>query len=189
MVVVAAALLALPAIALGDDRDDREERRESSARLEASGRGTLRLEGRLVAFGAIARRGRLVVIDRSRDRDATATLGGKTLDFDRRGRLRVNRAKGRFFIEGSMMRVTIGSGRLSVSVAGMGRVRFRGSGFYRLNNQRARRWTRRWIPIQPPPPPRDRRRDDETIAGDSGSGDGGPPGRRVGAPGGAPARA
>ncbi|MGI9538812.1 MAG: hypothetical protein ACR2N6_01530 [Miltoncostaeaceae bacterium] len=148
IVLAIVAMCAIPVLASSQDQTP------SSGQLEASGRGSVILNGRLVMFGQIVgRRSRIVVRDRThrkrRPGDAVVTLNGEELEFNRRGRLNVRGKEGRFFVQGSRVQVKIVATQLSFSTAGRGHARLRGRGFYRLNDERTQRWSRRTVRIEP----------------------------------------
>ena len=160
-------MCAIPVLASGEDKG------ATSGQLEASGRGTVVLSGRLVMFGQIVgQRSRIVVRDRTHRRrkpgDAVVTVNGQELKFNRRGRLTVRGAEGRFFVQGSRVQVKIIATQLSFSTAGRGYARLGGRGFYRLNDERTQRWSRRTVRIEPKSSSTIRRRDNE-VSGTHGS--------------------
>ena len=127
---------------------------DESGRCEAAGRGKVVLQGHVVAFGLARGRSRIVVVDRRGD--ATLSVDGRTrmqsLDRPKRWRkVVIPRAEGRFYVRGSRVSVVVQSRRLSVAIAGTGRLRMKGQGRYSLNGAAARNWSRdprRWRSVR-----------------------------------------
>ena len=154
-VLIAGLALALvvPVLA-GAEPESRRGERVPSAQLQATGRGSMTVTGRMSVNGSILDRG--VVLIRDRGDDAEAHLAGVALTF-KRGRVKVRRASGILYVTGSAITVKVASSRLSFSIAGKGRARLLGSGTYRLNSDREKRWRRGWIKVAPPSHRRRRR--------------------------------
>ena len=93
-------------------------------------------------YGTIPEWGSVVILDRAGD--AQAHLAGQPLQFSRaRVRVvRVRRAAGLLFVNGSNVTVTVLGVDLSFSIAGNGRARLLGTGVYRLNSDPEKSWTR-----------------------------------------------
>lgn len=144
---LALAIVVPPATAAADSRAPlREDARVPSARLQATGGGTMTVVGRMVVNGSIPGRGRVVVIDRRGD--ATAYLAGVPLRFTDR-RAVVRRASGILFVTGSRVAVRVAGRDLTFSIAGNGWARLRGTGTYRLNSGPERSWRRGVIRVTP----------------------------------------
>ena len=150
--------LAAAAPALGA-RDGQRRERPATGQIEATGTGAVTIRGRVVAFGLIPGRASLVVTDF--DGDATVRIDGVLKRIPARtGVLRLRRASGRFYIEGSSLRVRIVGAGLVVSAAGRGRANLVGVGDYRLNDGPERDWpgAREPVPLLPPRSEEGRRR-------------------------------
>lgn len=125
------------------------DERVPSAQLQVRGSGQMLLAGRLAVNGAIRGRARVIVVDRSRVRNARVFLRGRRVAFRGR-RAIVPRGRGILYVTGSRVTVLVRGGGLRFSVAGNGRARLRGRGVYRLNAGPVRRWNNRWIRLAPP---------------------------------------
>src|SRR5687767_13631 len=105
--LLASLLLALLAVApaLGARAMQRESQ-QASAQIEATGTGAVTLRGRVVAFGLIPGRGSIVVTDF--DGDAVVRIDGVLKRIPARADvLRLTRVTGRFYVEGTDVRVRI----------------------------------------------------------------------------------
>ena len=126
-----------------------------SAQLELSGVGKLQLKGRFVVYGEIERARWISVVDSARD--ARLLIDGKSIRF-RRGRAKVRKPEGRFYLQGSKLRVTLSTAEMNVALAGIGKARLDGVGSLRMNGGTTLPWVRRWFHVVPGgSPPRIRR--------------------------------
>lgn len=116
---------------------------DGAARFQAAGSGALTLQGRIVAFGLLPQRGRLVIVDRRGD--GYVTFNGRRRLAPRSGgrprTVRIPRAEGRFYAAGSKISITLAGPHLSVSAAGRGMVRLRGDGQYAVNEGPLTPWS------------------------------------------------
>lgn len=146
---MAAAFLAAEATGAAQDED--ETPRTTSARLELDGRGTALLRGRFVVFGILPRPAFVVIVDRAGD--GRATVDGDRVAL-RRGKARkIRRAKGRIYLEGRNIVVSVRSSSILLSVAGLGWSSLRGTGSFRLNDGESFAWDGKPIRIHPRTPP------------------------------------
>ena len=163
--LVASLLLALVAVApaLGA-RAAQSEAQRASAQLEATGTGAVTLRGRLVAFGLIPGRGSIVVTDF--DGDAVVRIDGVLKRIPRTDVLRLARVTGRFYVEGSDVRIRIVGTGVTVSAAGRGRATMVGVGSYRLNDGPELDWPGLGEPVLLQPPRADAERRARSTASD-----------------------
>jgi hypothetical protein len=116
------------------------------ARLQATGSGTLQLNGNMIAFGLMPRRARIVVVDRRGD--AKMTLNGRNhlrpLGSRTRRVVRLRGVQGRFYVKGRNVSISMRGGQMTVSAAGAGAARLRGVGVYAVNESASRSWSREW---------------------------------------------
>lgn len=132
----------------------------TSGRLEASGTGTIVLNGRFVVFGAMGSGGSLVVKDSGGDvkvvvdsrvvADASQSPRKRRV---REVRLRVKPTQ-RFYVEGSRVRVQIVGTDVSIVAAGRGRVSLRGDGEFAVNGGQPIAWPSSSSSLQLLPPSR-----------------------------------
>lgn len=115
-----------------------------SARLEASGSGTLYASGRMVAFGEVQGAQSISVSGSG----ARLNFEGRSVN-PKRGTATLKRVSGRFYVTGTDVRLTIVARGMSVSIAGKGGARLSGSGVYRLNDSAEAEWNGSWIPVRP----------------------------------------
>ncbi len=147
LVIAVALMLVLPVLAqAAPGTGKRADARVPSAQLQASGSGSITVDGRMVVNGTIPDRGQVVVIDRRGD--AKAYLAGQPLVF-KRGRASVRRAGGILFVTGSNVSVQVLGVDLSFSIAGNGQARLVGTGVYRLNSDPEKVWGRAVIKVSP----------------------------------------
>jgi hypothetical protein len=137
-------MLVVPVVAAAGGA--REDQRIPSARLQATGSGSITVDGRLAVSGTIPGTGRVVVIDRRGD--ARAYLAGQPLEFRRR-RAIVRAASGILYVTGSRVSVQVVGVDLTFSIAGYGAARLRGVGVYRLNAEPEREWRRAAVRLAP----------------------------------------
>jgi hypothetical protein len=148
LAIAVAVMLVVPVLAQARGNGARHlDGRVPSAQVQTAGSGTITFTGRMVVNGTIPDRGTVQIVDRAGD--ATAHLSGQELRFNRRGRATVRRASGILFVTGSKVQVVVQGNGLTFAAAGNGRARFRGSGTYRLNADRERAWSSRWIRVAP----------------------------------------
>jgi hypothetical protein len=121
--------------------------RVPSAQLQASGRGSMTIVGRMAVTGLIPGRGTVVVIDRGGD--AQARLAGRPIKMSRKRATRVRNASGILLVTGSNVSVQVVGADLAFSIAGNGQARLRGAGVYRLNSGPERSWGRATIRVEP----------------------------------------
>ncbi len=147
LAIAVVVLLVVPVLAQALGKGSRHlDGRVPSAQVQTAGSGTITFSGRMVVNGTIPERGTVRIRDRAGD--ATAHLSGEELRF-RRGRVNVRRASGILFVTGSKVEVVVLGGGLTFAAAGNGRARFRGTGTYRLNADRERAWSSRWVRVEP----------------------------------------
>jgi hypothetical protein len=137
------------------------EAASSSARVQATGTGTIVVQGQLVVFGLVTGTSRITVVDRRGD--GHVTMNGRTRMRSLKGqrrkkrRILIRKAEGRFYVRGSRISVVVRSPSLNVAIAGKGKLRMKGVGRYTLNGSRARNWSRdprRWRVVRLRPPKR-----------------------------------
>ncbi len=131
LLVALALMLFVPVLAEGAMNPLRMVRggdRSPSAQMWAKGGGVMTVFGRLTVYGRIVDPGTVTVLD---------------------GRIRVRNAQGILFVKNADSVQITGPG-LNFSVAGSGRARLQGSGTYRLNSDREKRWSGAWISVSRP---------------------------------------
>jgi len=117
----------------------------NSARVQATGTGTIVMQGEIVAFGLTSGTGRMIVVDFRGD--ANVTMNGRTRmrslsKRKKKRRLVIKKARGRFYARGSKISVVVQSTQVNLSIAGRGKARLKGIGRYKLNGSAARNWSR-----------------------------------------------
>lgn len=109
-------------------------------RLQVDGGGSVTADGQLVVIGAAStRKGTATIRVTDRGGDAQVTVNGQA-QTARRGQF-VVRQSGRFLISGTSVSVQVNGDSLSLSIAGSGTVRMRGSGTFALNGAAATSWS------------------------------------------------
>ena len=162
LTIMAVVLLATAASSLGAQQLPRSAVKllnqapgGDSAQLELSGVGKLQLKGRFVVYGQIERARWISVVDSARD--ARLLIDGKSIRF-KRGRAKVRKPEGRFYLQGSKLRVTVSTAEMSIALAGIGKARLDGVGSLRMNGGTTLPWVKRWFQVRPGgSPPRIRR--------------------------------
>ena len=162
LIILAAVVLATAASALGAPGLSRSAvtllnpgSGGGSAQLELSGIGKLQLSGRFVVYGEIEKARRISVVDSAGD--ARLLVDGKSIRF-RRGKARARKPKGRFYLQGSKVRVTLSTAEMNIALAGIGKARLGGVGSLRMNGGATLPWVNRWFQVRPgASPPRLRR--------------------------------
>jgi hypothetical protein len=147
LLVALALMLLVPVVSVGSMTPLRKVRGgddEPSAQLWASGRGVMAVAGRMTVWGSIPPRALVTVTDRAGD--AKVTIAGMPQELDD-GRIRVRDARGILFVTGSDLTVQIVGNGLSFNAAGNGRARLQGSGTYRLNSGKEKRWSGVWMAV------------------------------------------
>jgi hypothetical protein len=116
-----------------------------TGRLEASGRGTVVIQGQIVTFGLLSEPSRLVVVDF--DGDARVFVDGKAQTlYARPGapraphRVTLSAAKGRYLVTGTSVRVRVKSRRMTMSLAGVARIDLTGRGTYQVDDGDVHDW-------------------------------------------------
>ena len=110
----------------------------ATGRLQAQGAGAISLEGSMVAFGLI--KGTASVLVQDLAGDSKVTVGGRQRRIGRTGTLRLGSATGRFYIQGTRIRVRISGPVLVASAAGRGRFLLEGAGSYSVNGGDKQDW-------------------------------------------------
>lgn len=149
LLVALALMLFVPVLAEGAMNPLRMVRggdRSPSAQMWAKGGGVMTVFGRLTVYGRIVDPGTVTVLDG--DGDAEVYLAGVAQELTD-GRIRVRNAQGILFVKNADSVQITGPG-LNFSVAGSGRARLQGSGTYRLNSDREKRWSGAWISVSRP---------------------------------------